>query len=60
MTPPRVPMGNGTGGSRSLAVGGTAMLNATLKVQEKARRIAASMLEAAFEDVVLRVAAATR
>jgi carbon-monoxide dehydrogenase large subunit len=47
-----VQMGNGTGGSRSLAVGGTAMLNATLKVQEKARHIAASMLEAAFEDVV--------
>jgi carbon-monoxide dehydrogenase large subunit len=48
-----LPMGNGTGGSRSLVVGGTAMLNATLKVQEKARRIAASMLEAAFDDVVL-------
>jgi carbon-monoxide dehydrogenase large subunit len=48
-----IPMGNGTGGSRSLVVGGTAMLNATLKVQEKARRIAASMLEASFEDVVL-------
>ena len=48
-----VQMGNGTGGSRSLAVGGTAILNATLKVQEKARRIAASMLEAAFEDIVL-------
>jgi carbon-monoxide dehydrogenase large subunit len=47
------PMGNGTGGSRSLAVGGTAILNATLKVQEKARRIAGSMLEAAFEDIVL-------
>jgi len=47
------PMGNGTGGSRSLAVGGTAILNATLKVQEKARRIAASMLEASFDDVVL-------
>jgi carbon-monoxide dehydrogenase large subunit len=49
-----IPMGNGTGGSRSLAVGGTAMLNATLKVQEKARRIAASMLEAGFDDVVLQ------
>jgi carbon-monoxide dehydrogenase large subunit len=48
-----IPQGNGTGGSRSLAVGGTAMLNATLKVQAKARRIAATMLEAAFEDVVL-------
>ena len=38
------PMGNGTGGSRSLG--------ATLKVQDKARRIAATMLEAAAEDVV--------
>jgi len=47
------PMGFGTGGSRSLAVGGSAMLQAAGKVQEKARRIAASMLEAAFEDVVL-------
>jgi aerobic carbon-monoxide dehydrogenase large subunit len=46
------PMGNGTGGSRSLAVGGTAILRAALKVQEKARRIAAHMLEAAFDDVV--------
>jgi carbon-monoxide dehydrogenase large subunit len=47
------PMGFGTGGSRSLALGGSAMLRATGKVQEKARRIAAHMLEAAFEDVVL-------
>src|SRR5262249_17198040 len=48
------PMGFGTGGSRSLAVGGSAMLQASSKVQEKARRIAASMLEAAFEDVELQ------
>src|SRR5439155_8196261 len=48
-----MPMGNGTGGSRSLVVGGTAILNATLKVQEKARKVAATMLEAAFDDVVL-------
>jgi carbon-monoxide dehydrogenase large subunit len=47
------PMGNGTGGSRSLAVGGSAILRATQKVQEKARRIAAHMLEAAPEDVAL-------
>jgi carbon-monoxide dehydrogenase large subunit len=47
------PMGQGTGGSRSLAVGGTAILNATLKVQDKARRIAATMLEAAAADIVL-------
>jgi carbon-monoxide dehydrogenase large subunit len=46
-------MGFGTGGSRSLALGGSAMLRATDKVQEKARRIAAHMLEAAFDDVVL-------
>jgi carbon-monoxide dehydrogenase large subunit len=46
------PMGNGTGGSRSLAVGGGAILGATLKVQDKARRIAATMLEAAADDVV--------
>ncbi len=47
------PMGFGTGGSRSLVVGGSAMLRAADKVQEKARRIAATMLEAAFEDVEL-------
>jgi carbon-monoxide dehydrogenase large subunit len=47
------PMGFGTGGSRSLALGGTAMLRASTKVQEQARRVAAHMLEAAFEDVVL-------
>src|SRR5437879_6227314 len=46
------PMGNGTGGSRSLVVGGSAILGAALKVQAKARRIAATMLEAAADDVV--------
>jgi len=46
------PMGNGTGGSRSLAVGGSAILQAALRVQDKARRIAAHMLEAAPVDVV--------
>jgi carbon-monoxide dehydrogenase large subunit len=46
-------MGNGTGGSRSLAVGGTAVLSATTTVQEKARRIAAHMLEAGADDIVL-------
>jgi carbon-monoxide dehydrogenase large subunit len=46
------PMGNGTGGSRSLAVGGSAIIGASLKVQQKARRLAAHMLEAAADDVV--------
>jgi carbon-monoxide dehydrogenase large subunit len=45
------PMGVGTMGSRSLAIGGTALVRATAKVREKARRIAAHMLEAAVEDV---------
>src|SRR3989442_6723398 len=44
------PMGNGTGGSRSLAVGGSAILGAPLEVQGKARRIAATMLEVAADD----------
>lgn len=48
-----IPMGQGTGGSRSVAVGGSAIFGATTKVQEKARRIAARMLEASFDDVVL-------
>src|SRR3989442_12375654 len=44
-------MGNGTGGSRSLAVGGSAILQAALRVQDKARRIAAHLLEAAPVDI---------
>ena len=47
------PMGVGTMGSRALAVGGTALFRATGKVRDKARRIAAHILEAAEEDVVL-------
>jgi carbon-monoxide dehydrogenase large subunit len=47
------PMGNGTGGSRSLAVGGSAILRAADAVQAKARRLAAALLEAAPEDVVM-------
>ncbi|MGQ9550167.1 MAG: xanthine dehydrogenase family protein molybdopterin-binding subunit [Roseiflexus sp.] len=46
------PMGNGTMGSRSLAVGGGALVRALAQVREKARRIAAHMLEAAPDDVV--------
>ena len=48
-----IPMGHGTGGSRSLAVGGSAILGAAGRVRDKARRIAASMLEAATDDIVL-------
>jgi carbon-monoxide dehydrogenase large subunit len=47
------PWGWGTYGSRSLSVGGEAVARAALKVQEKARRICAAMLEAAPEDIEL-------
>jgi aerobic carbon-monoxide dehydrogenase large subunit len=47
------PWGWGTYGSRSLAVGGEAVAQAAEKVQEKAKRIAAAMLEASHEDIEL-------
>jgi carbon-monoxide dehydrogenase large subunit len=47
------PFGWGTYGSRSLSVGGEAVARAAIKVQDKARRICAAMLEAAPEDVEL-------
>jgi len=47
----QVPFGKGTGGSRSLPVGGNAVLAASDKVLAKAKRIAAHVLEAAEGDV---------
>jgi aerobic carbon-monoxide dehydrogenase large subunit len=47
-----IPMGWGTYGSRSTAVGGTAIYKATQKVIEKAKKVAAHLLEAAPDDVV--------
>lgn len=47
------PMGQGTHGSRSLAVGGAALVRAVEKVRNKARQIAAHILEAAPDDIVL-------
>ncbi|HKB48857.1 MAG TPA: molybdopterin cofactor-binding domain-containing protein, partial [Ktedonobacterales bacterium] len=47
-----IPMGWGTYGSRTTAVGGTAILKATQKVVEKAKRLAAHLLEAAPDDIV--------
>jgi carbon-monoxide dehydrogenase large subunit len=46
-------MGNGTGGSRGLAVGGAALVLSLNKVLDKAKRIAAHKLEAAVEDIEL-------
>ena len=47
----RGPMGMGTYGSRSIAVGGAAMVRATEKIIAKATRIAAHLMEASHEDV---------
>ncbi|MGA7227146.1 MAG: xanthine dehydrogenase family protein molybdopterin-binding subunit, partial [Acidimicrobiia bacterium] len=47
------PYGWGTSGSRSLAQGGSASYTAAEKVAEKARRVAAHLLEASAEDIVL-------
>ncbi|HEX2199273.1 MAG TPA: molybdopterin cofactor-binding domain-containing protein, partial [Burkholderiales bacterium] len=46
-----VPAGTGTFGSRSIAVGGSALSKAIDKVVEKGRRIAGHLLEAAAADV---------
>jgi carbon-monoxide dehydrogenase large subunit len=46
-----VPYGTGTFGSRSIAVGGSALDVAALKIVAKGRRIAAHRLEAAEADV---------
>ncbi len=48
----QVQQGTGTFGSRSAVVGGTAIHMSVEKIKDKARRIAAHMLEAAPEDVV--------
>jgi carbon-monoxide dehydrogenase large subunit len=48
----KVAFGHGTGGSRSATLGGSAVMMATDKVIEKARKIAAHQLEAADEDIV--------
>jgi aerobic carbon-monoxide dehydrogenase large subunit len=47
------PFGMGTYGSRTLSVGGEAAARAANKVQDKAKRLAAHMLEAAPEDIEL-------
>jgi carbon-monoxide dehydrogenase large subunit len=47
----KVPYGMGTYGSRSLAVGGSAMVKAMDKVVDKAKKIAAHLLEASVEDI---------
>ena len=48
-----IPRGVGTFGSRSLQTGGVAIFEAAAEVASRARRAAASLLEAASEDIVL-------
>ena len=48
------PMGMGTYGSRSLAVGGSAIFRATEKIIAKAKKIAAHIMEAAEGDIELK------
>ena len=48
-----VPRGGGTGGSRSLQIGGSAVLRAAEEVLAQARSLAAEELEAAPDDVVV-------
>jgi carbon-monoxide dehydrogenase large subunit len=48
-----IPRGGGTGGSRSLQLGGSAALEASREVLARARSLTAEMLEAAPEDIVV-------
>lgn len=51
----RVPTGGGTGGSRSLQLGGSAVHGATEVLVEQARRLAAAHLEADVADIAVDV-----
>ena len=53
------PMGMGTYGSRSLAVGGSALVRATEKIINKAKKVAAHLLEASEADIELKDGAFT-
>ncbi|EPX78453.1 xanthine dehydrogenase family protein molybdopterin-binding subunit [Salipiger mucosus] len=50
----KIPFGMGTYGSRSLAVCGSAMVRATEKIINKAKKIAAHLLEASEGDIELK------
>ncbi len=55
----RIARGGGTGGSRSMQVGGSAVHRAAEVLVENARTLAAGLLEADVADVVVDVAAGT-
>ena len=50
----KIPFGMGTYGSRSLAVCGSAMVRATEKIINKAKKIAAHLMEASEGDIELK------
>ena len=52
----RVPFGMGTYGSRSLSVGGTAIMKALDKIETKAKKIAAHLMEASDADIEFAMA----
>jgi aerobic carbon-monoxide dehydrogenase large subunit len=49
-----VPFGMGTYGSRSIAVGGSAIVRAADKIIEKGKKIAAHLLEASVDDITFK------
>ena len=54
-----VPRGGGTGGSRSLQIGGSAVRQVTETLVEQAKRLAADLLEADVADIVVDTDAGT-
>ena len=50
----KAPMGMGTYGSRSIAVGGSAMVRAAEKIINKTKKIAAHLMEASEADIELK------
>ncbi len=55
----RVRTGGGTGGSRSLQLGGSAVRGATEAMVDSARQLAARLLEADVDDIVVDVTSGT-
>jgi aerobic carbon-monoxide dehydrogenase large subunit len=55
----KIPFGMGTYGSRSLAVGGSAIVKALDKIVKKSKRIAAHLLEASEADIEFKNGAFT-
>ena len=49
----KIPTGGGTGGSRSLQIGGSAVATASDALFEKAKQLAAHYFEASVDDIVL-------